>query len=64
MRKKGNSKCNSQTDGLSHLKNLENLNIYYNNIQTIDELYRLRQNQSLKDIDLRLNPGRYSFVLA
>lgn len=43
-------------DGLSHLKNLEHLNIYYNNIQTIDELYRLRKNQSLKDIDLRLNP--------
>ena len=44
-------------DGLSHLKNLEVLNVYYNNIPSIDELYRLRHNPKLRELDLRLNPG-------
>ncbi|XP_061197157.1 centrosomal protein of 72 kDa-like [Saccostrea echinata] len=42
--------------GLEHLKLLEKLNLYYNNIETMDELKRLRFNTSLKDLDLRLNP--------
>jgi len=43
-------------DGLSHLKNMEVLNVYYNNIPSIDELYRLRHNPKLRELDLRLNP--------
>nr|XP_022341017.1 centrosomal protein of 72 kDa-like [Crassostrea virginica] len=42
--------------GLEHLKLLEKLNLYYNNIETMDELKRLRYNTNLKDLDLRLNP--------
>ncbi|XP_059167973.1 centrosomal protein of 72 kDa-like isoform X2 [Physella acuta] len=42
--------------GLEHLQLLENLNLYYNNVSTLDELRRLKHNQNLKEIDLRLNP--------
>ncbi|XP_041455117.1 centrosomal protein of 72 kDa-like isoform X2 [Lytechinus variegatus] len=42
--------------GLHHLKALEKLNLYYNNISSIQELKRLRHNTSLQEIDLRLNP--------
>ncbi|XP_048762502.2 centrosomal protein of 72 kDa-like isoform X1 [Ostrea edulis] len=42
--------------GLEHLKLLEKLNLYYNNIETMEELKRLRFNANLKDLDLRLNP--------
>lgn len=42
--------------GLEHLKLLEKLNLYYNNIETMEELKRLRYNTNLKDLDLRLNP--------
>ncbi|XP_069112692.1 centrosomal protein of 72 kDa-like isoform X2 [Argopecten irradians] len=42
--------------GMEHLKLLENLNLYYNGIETMDELKRLRFNSNLKELDLRLNP--------
>lgn len=43
-------------DGLSHLRHLETLNLYYNNVCDLDELYKLKQNKKLENIDLRLNP--------
>nr|XP_006825133.1 PREDICTED: centrosomal protein of 72 kDa-like isoform X2 [Saccoglossus kowalevskii] len=43
-------------EGIDHLKILEKLNLYYNNIPTLKELYRLRFNTSLQELDLRLNP--------
>ena len=42
--------------GLDHLKLLRCLNLYFNEISTIKELYRLRSNKQLREIDLRLNP--------
>ncbi|XP_060073299.1 centrosomal protein of 72 kDa-like [Ylistrum balloti] len=42
--------------GMEHLKLLERLNLYYNGIETMDELKRLRFNTGLKELDLRLNP--------
>ncbi|KAJ8041370.1 Centrosomal protein of 72 kDa [Holothuria leucospilota] len=42
--------------GLSHLKVLEKLNLYYNDIKTLDELHLLKYNTNLQDLDLRLNP--------
>lgn len=35
---------------------LERLNLYYNHLDSYDELYRLRHNRSLMELDLRLNP--------
>ncbi|XP_022095424.1 centrosomal protein of 72 kDa-like isoform X1 [Acanthaster planci] len=43
-------------DGLQHLKLLEKLNVYYNNISTLKDLYQLRHNTCLQEVDLRLNP--------
>lgn len=43
-------------EGLEHLKCLEKLNLYYNNIGSMKELERLRFNTSLVELDLRLNP--------
>ncbi|XP_071796533.1 centrosomal protein of 72 kDa-like isoform X2 [Asterias amurensis] len=43
-------------DGLQHLVVLEKLNIYYNNIATLKDLYQLRHNTNLLEVDLRLNP--------
>lgn len=43
-------------DGISHLRHLESLNLYYNNVCDLDELYKLRQNKKLESLDLRLNP--------
>ncbi|XP_041376248.1 centrosomal protein of 72 kDa-like [Gigantopelta aegis] len=43
-------------EGLETLKLLETLNLYYNNIDSLDELKRLRHNPNLKELDLRLNP--------
>ena len=45
-------------DGLSHLRHLESLNLYYNNVGNLDELFKLRLNKKLNNIDLRLNPGK------
>ncbi|XP_052817809.1 centrosomal protein of 72 kDa-like [Mya arenaria] len=46
----------SALQGLEHLKLLEKLNLYYNNIESLDELKRLKHNPNLKELDLRLNP--------
>ncbi|KAI6656006.1 CEP72 [Oopsacas minuta] len=42
--------------GLHHLKHLRSLNLYLNDISNIKELYRLRSNKQLREIDIRLNP--------
>ncbi|XP_071177138.1 centrosomal protein of 72 kDa-like [Mytilus edulis] len=42
--------------GIEHLKLLEKLNLYYNSIESFEELKRLRFNTNLKELDLRLNP--------
>ena len=42
--------------GLEHLKLLRCLNLYFNDISTINELYRLRSNKQLREVDVRLNP--------
>ena len=41
---------------MEHLSLLESLNLYYNKIQDLKEVFRLRKNQNLRDMDLRLNP--------
>ncbi|XP_065915491.1 centrosomal protein of 72 kDa-like [Dysidea avara] len=46
----------SSLEGLEHLQLLETLNLYYNNIPDLKELYKLRHNLNLKELDLRLNP--------
>ena len=46
----------SNVDGLSALKALEELYLYYNLISSTNELNRLKDNQNLKVVDLRLNP--------
>lgn len=38
------------------MKCLETLNLYFNNIPDLKEVFRLRHNTKLKDLDLRLNP--------
>ncbi|CAH1780162.1 unnamed protein product [Owenia fusiformis] len=43
-------------EGLDHLKSLEKLNVYYNNISCLSELKRLKLNPAITDLDLRLNP--------
>ncbi|XP_070575867.1 centrosomal protein of 72 kDa-like isoform X3 [Ptychodera flava] len=43
-------------EGLEQLKLLEKLNLYYNNIAALNDLYRLRYNTNLQELDLRLNP--------
>lgn len=43
-------------EGLEHLNSLETLNLYYNCVPNLKELFRLRHNVNLKDLDLRLNP--------
>lgn len=43
-------------EGLENCKQLEKLNLYYNNISSLKELERLRFNSVLGELDLRLNP--------
>ncbi|XP_033107745.1 centrosomal protein of 72 kDa-like isoform X2 [Anneissia japonica] len=43
-------------DGLDHLTMLETLNLYYNNISSLKDLFQLRHNSNLQELDLRLNP--------
>ncbi|XP_056680322.1 centrosomal protein of 72 kDa isoform X2 [Monodelphis domestica] len=43
-------------EGIEYLTLLENLNLYYNNISSLTEVFRLHQLPELKDVDLRLNP--------
>ena len=46
----------SSFEGLENLKELEVLNVYYNNISEVREIYHLRRNRALRELDLRLNP--------
>ncbi|XP_044275016.1 centrosomal protein of 72 kDa [Varanus komodoensis] len=43
-------------EGLQHLTYLENLNLYFNCISTLSEVFRLHTLTALKNVDLRLNP--------
>lgn len=43
-------------EGLENCQNLEKLNLYYNNIFTLKEVERLKHNNMLNELDLRLNP--------
>jgi centrosomal protein CEP72 len=43
-------------EGLESCKSLERLNLYYNNIVALKEVERLKHNQQLAELDLRLNP--------
>ncbi|XP_068932220.1 centrosomal protein of 72 kDa isoform X3 [Petaurus breviceps papuanus] len=43
-------------EGIEYLTLLEDLNLYYNNISSLTEVFRLHQLTELKDVDLRLNP--------
>ena len=45
-------------DGLNHLRHLESINLYYNNVGELEHLFKLRSNKKLNTIDLRLNPGK------
>ncbi|XP_068700637.1 centrosomal protein of 72 kDa-like isoform X2 [Montipora foliosa] len=46
----------ASTEGLDSQVTLESLNLYYNNISSLKDLYWLRNLSNLKDLDLRLNP--------
>eukprot|EP00041_Stephanoeca_diplocostata_P004517 m.46534 g.46534 ORF g.46534 m.46534 type:complete len:625 (+) comp15165_c0_seq6:400-2274(+) len=46
----------SRLAGLEHLQTLERVNLYYNHVDSYDEVHRLRHNHHLVDLDLRLNP--------
>ncbi|XP_042329530.1 centrosomal protein of 72 kDa, partial [Sceloporus undulatus] len=43
-------------EGLQHLTSLEKLNLYFNHISSLSEVFRLHSLTALKDVDLRLNP--------
>ncbi|KAK7498086.1 hypothetical protein BaRGS_00010674 [Batillaria attramentaria] len=43
-------------EGVDCLTMLEKLNLYYNNIASLEELGRLKNTPNLKELDLRLNP--------
>ncbi|XP_072860016.2 centrosomal protein of 72 kDa isoform X1 [Pogona vitticeps] len=43
-------------EGLEHLTYLEKLNLYFNDISSLSEVFRLHSLTALKDVDLRLNP--------
>ncbi|XP_067326246.1 centrosomal protein of 72 kDa isoform X3 [Anolis sagrei] len=43
-------------EGLQHLESLEKLNLYFNHISSLSEVFRLHTLTALKDVDLRLNP--------
>ena len=43
-------------EGIGHLQMLETLNLYYNNISALKDLYQLRTLINLKELDIRLNP--------
>ncbi|MBN3279615.1 CEP72 protein, partial [Polyodon spathula] len=42
--------------GIQHLKLLEKLNLYYNSIPSLNEIFHLRNLTALTELDLRLNP--------
>ncbi|XP_067425944.1 centrosomal protein of 72 kDa [Emydura macquarii macquarii] len=43
-------------EGIQHLIFLEKLNLYYNHISSLSEIFRLHSLTALKDVDFRLNP--------
>ncbi|XP_074844028.1 centrosomal protein of 72 kDa isoform X2 [Carettochelys insculpta] len=43
-------------EGIQHLIFLEKLNLYYNHISSLSEIFRLHSLAALRDVDLRLNP--------
>uniref|UniRef100_A0A8C8RBU5 Centrosomal protein of 72 kDa n=1 Tax=Pelusios castaneus TaxID=367368 RepID=A0A8C8RBU5_9SAUR len=43
-------------EGIQHLIFLEKLNLYYNQISSLSEIFRLHSLTALKDVDFRLNP--------
>ncbi|XP_038180425.1 centrosomal protein of 72 kDa [Arvicola amphibius] len=43
-------------EGIQHLVFLENLNLYYNCISSLAEVFRLHSLTELQDVDFRLNP--------
>lgn len=43
-------------EGLHSLDGLEKLNLYFNRLPDLTELFRLRHNRHLVEVDLRLNP--------
>nr|XP_006113108.1 centrosomal protein of 72 kDa [Pelodiscus sinensis] len=43
-------------EGIQHLIFLEKINLYYNHISSLSEIFRLHSLAALKDVDLRLNP--------
>ncbi|XP_072416671.1 centrosomal protein of 72 kDa isoform X2 [Chiloscyllium punctatum] len=43
-------------EGIQHLIHLEKLNLYYNKIASLKEIFLLRNLGCLKELDLRLNP--------
>nr|XP_029503435.1 centrosomal protein of 72 kDa-like isoform X2 [Oncorhynchus nerka] len=53
-----NLSCNAliSVEGVQHLKRLERLNLYYNNIPSLQEVKVLWQLTALRELDLRLNP--------
>ncbi|XP_056618734.1 centrosomal protein of 72 kDa [Triplophysa dalaica] len=42
--------------GIEHLELLENLNLYYNRLESLQDVFSLHKLQNLRDLDLRLNP--------
>ena len=50
--------CNNLVclEGLEHLAMLERLNLYMNRVPDLTELFRLRHNAALVELDVRLNP--------
>ncbi|KAL8165818.1 UNVERIFIED_CONTAM: hypothetical protein K2H54_055317 [Gekko kuhli] len=43
-------------EGLHHLTDLEKLNLYFNRISSLSEVFRLQTLTALQEVDLRLNP--------
>nr|XP_056713838.1 centrosomal protein of 72 kDa [Euleptes europaea] len=43
-------------EGLQHLTSLEKLNLYFNRISSLSEVFRLQTLTALQEVDLRLNP--------
>ena len=42
--------------GLENCTLLENVNLYYNNLNTLEDLSPLKENPHITNLDLRLNP--------
>lgn len=46
----------SYEQGIQYLTALESLNLYYNSISSLSEVFRLHCLTELRDVDFRLNP--------